>query len=215
MRSVPIGCAEGEVVAIGAGVVDAAGDRGQGEDFGAQSGNAGAVFGDALDPVGIEERGGRSTGNEADMERQAVIGQPAFEPAIGAQQAGAPEVELLRIGVLRIGDIGVHHELRGAHHVIVEHSVHHPGEGGLCRIGGDERGRAGVVHGEMVDDRGRLDHGGVAIRQHREFSCGVGLAHEIHIGRAIGRARIDIAKFEFGAVGVERDQRFPCVGAIP
>ena len=27
MRSVPIGCAEGEVVAIGAGVVDAAGDH--------------------------------------------------------------------------------------------------------------------------------------------------------------------------------------------
>ena len=215
MRSVPIGCAEGEVVAIGAGVVDAAGDRGQGEDFGAQSGNAGAVFGDALDPVGIEERGGRSTGNEADMERQAVIGQPAFEPAIGAQQAGAPEVELLRIGVLRIGDVGVHDELRGAHHVIVEHPVHHPGGGGLCRIGGDERGRPGVVHGEVFDDRGGFDNAGIAVRQHREFSRGVGLAHEIHIGRAIGRARIDIAKFEFGAVGVERDQRFPRVGAIP
>ena len=141
-----------------------------------------------------------------------MIGQPAFEPAIGAQQAGASEVELRRIGVLRIGDIGVHHELRDAHHVIVEHPVHHPGDGSLCRIGGDERGRAGVVHGEMVDDRGRLDHGGIAVRQHREFSRGVGLAHEIHIGGAIGRARIDIAKFEFGAVGVERDQRFPRVG---
>ena len=67
-------CAGREPGAIGAGVVHAAHDRGQGEQLRAQRREARAVFGDALDPVGVEQRGRRGAGDQADVGRQGVGG---------------------------------------------------------------------------------------------------------------------------------------------
>jgi hypothetical protein len=101
------------------------------------------------------------------VRRQPVLGQPSIEPGIGPPQPGLAGIDLrrerfvphsARRGIVLVDEVGRHHPLHVAHHVVVEHPVDHPRHDRLGRIGGDERGGTGVVDREVLDDRARLDH---------------------------------------------------------
>ncbi|MNR06176.1 hypothetical protein D3C85_1222390 [compost metagenome] len=141
-----------------------------------------------------------------------MIGRP-FPPRQPFVQPGVGRVQHpLRLGhaigvTVALGPQDVGHQLLlRRRDIVVEHPVHHSHfDGG--GIVGDQAHRAGMMHGQMFDDGRRLDHGPVAVLQHREFP-------DRPKRRQFGECGFALQQpdFERRVVLIQRDERLLAVG---
>lgn len=164
-----------------------------------------------MHPVGIEQRRrGRAVGHR---ERRAggpgAAGKFVLEPGVGALELLDGRVVAV-LALDRIaGERAVDRELHRVHHMQIEEAVEEAHIEGRHRVGGDQAHRAGMRELQVFDDDAGLDHGAIAVDQHRELSQRPALQPFAHMP---GRVLPQRAELERRAVLVERHQHLLGVG---
>src|SRR5215210_6942372 len=98
--SIAIGSPEWKVWAKRASILHASADRGEGQQLDPQARYARTLGGNALNPVGVEQRWRGGAADQRHMGRKGVAGQPAFKAVVGFQKLVLGGRDLRVVGIV-------------------------------------------------------------------------------------------------------------------